>query len=266
MTPSQDAINQKAGIRKSMAGLSVFMILISLAIALSYSPASAISGQRLTQALTQKGNKLSALKATMRITSTYERNNSTHRLKGFLIYRRPLDFRFQGVGASGNPLFELSFRGIKFDLYIPTEGKIIKGDRQCFSRAFPDVAEVKGLIPLALLQWKDVKFQEAGATQGNRVTLKLRSEGETWRATVDMGRMAVIKLERMQGAEADLVAEFGDFSSGEYGWLPKRFRVVAKTGGWQTMVKMTNIETNPFLVEKNFVLEPMFSPKVEYCK
>lgn len=212
------------------------------------------------------GDKLSALKAVMRITSTYEKDNSTHRLKGFLLYRRPLDFRFQGMGASGNPLFELSFRGIRFELYIPTEGKIIKGDRECFARAFPDVAEVKGLIPLALLQWKNAKFRGAEQGPAGQVILKLQSDGQMWRATVDTQRMVLLQLERMGSQGPDLVAEFGDFSSGEFGWLPKRFRVVAKTGGWQTMVKMNNIETNPFLVEKNFILEPMYSPEIERCK
>ncbi len=230
------------------------------------SPALGLSSQELMEALTQKGAKLSALKAVMHITSTYKKDNSTHRLKGFLLYRRPLDFRFQGMGASGNPLFELSFRGIRFELYIPSEGKIIKGDRNCFSRAFPDVAEVKGLIPLALLQWKNVKYKGVETGNDNEVVLRLLSEGETWLATVDARKLLVNRLERVGRSGPDLVAEFGDFNTGAHGWLPRRFKVVAKTGGWQTLVKMSKIEANPFLVEKNFILEPMFSPKVEECK
>ncbi|MGD9817515.1 MAG: hypothetical protein AB7V04_02330 [Desulfomonilaceae bacterium] len=66
--------------------------------------------------------------------------------------------------------------------------------------------------------------------------------------------------------EIDLTADFGDFKSGDDGWLPRKFEIQSISGKWRTLAKISKIETNPFLVEKNFQLENTFSAKIEQCK
>jgi hypothetical protein len=85
-------------------------------------------------------------------------------------------------------------------------------------------------------------------------------------AALDPGSLALKRLERVNPGKIDLVADFGDFQTGDYGWLPRRFDVQSLKGGWRTQVKITKIELNPFLVEKNFKLDADFSAKIEECR
>ncbi len=228
--------------------------------------APAIRPQDVPKILSQKGKGVSALKAVMSITSKYDRDKSVHNIKGFVLYRRPMDFRFQGIGPAGNSLFELVSKATGFELYIPSDGKILKGNKRCFARKFPDVAELQYLIPLALLQWRDVRFERAVARNGTDTVIKLTFRGQKWEATLDTEKLLVRRLVRLSRDVPDLTADFGDFGSGDLGWLPKSFRLRSRSGGWRTTVKMQGIKVNPFLVEKNFKLEPMYSPKIEECR
>ena len=223
--------------------------------------------QEIPDTLTKKGKNLSAMKAVMSIMSAYDGGKQRQDIKGFLLYRRPNDFRFQGLGAGGNSLFELIIKATQFELYIPAEGKIIKGGKECFSRRFPDVAEIEGLIPLILLQWKDVRFDRLLANDSEKTVIRLSFQGKVWGATLDPVSLHLKRLVRLSPAgDVDLTADFADFTSGEDGWLPRRFEVQSPTAQWKTVVKISKIEANPFLVEKNFKLEPSFSAKIEDCR
>jgi hypothetical protein len=217
--------------------------------------------------LTKKGKNLSAMKAVMSIVSSYEAGKSRQDVKGFLLYRRPNDFRFQGLGPGGNSLFELIIKATQFELYIPAEGKIIRGGKECFARRFPDVAEIEGLIPLILLQWKDVRFDRLLAHDSEKIVIRMSFLGRVWGATLDPHSLYLKRLVRLNPAgEVDLTADFADFASGEDGWLPRRFEIQSPVAQWKTVVKISKIESNPFLVEKNFKLEPAFSAKTEDCR
>ena len=74
-----------------------------------------VNPQQIPQFLTQKGKNLSALKAVMNITSIYDGGKSRQDVKGFLLYRRPNDFRFQGLATGGNSLFELIIKSNLFE-------------------------------------------------------------------------------------------------------------------------------------------------------
>ena len=50
----------------------------------------------------------------MSVKSSYDDGKSRQDIKGFLLYRRPDDFRFQGVGPGGNSLFELIIKSTRF--------------------------------------------------------------------------------------------------------------------------------------------------------
>lgn len=78
-----------------------------------------VKPQDIPDFLTQKGKSLSALKAVMNITSIYDAGKSRQDVKGFLLYRRPNDFRFQGLAAGGNSLFELIIKSNNFELLSP---------------------------------------------------------------------------------------------------------------------------------------------------
>lgn len=217
--------------------------------------------------LTKKGRNLTALKAVMTVKSTYDGGKSRQDLKGFLMYRRPSDFRFQGVGPGGNSLFELVIKKMHFELFIPAEAKLIRGGKKCFGRKFPDVAEIETLIPIALLQWKNVRFDRVVSSSSDKVIVRVTCDGRTWGATLDPEKLLLKRLVRLgPNGKIDLTADFGDFGSGEYGWLPRRFEVRSPRGQWRTIVRIIKMETNPFLVEKNFRLEPAFSPKIEQCR
>jgi len=217
--------------------------------------------------LTEKGKNLSALKAGMNITSTYDGGKSRQDVTGFLIYRRPSDFRFQGLAPGGNSLFELVMKAGRFELYIPSEGKITKGPKDCFARKFPDVADIEGLIPMLLLQWKDVRFDRLLSRDQEKIVIRVTSQGRIWGATLDPQTLFLKRLVRITPyGEVDLSANFGDFKEGEYGWLPRRFEVQSIVGGYRTAVRISKIEINPYVVEKNFQLEPMFSTKMEECR
>jgi len=226
-----------------------------------------VKPEAVPEFLAEKGRNLSALKAAMSIQSTYEKDQSRQDVKGFFLYRRPSDFRFQGMGPAGNALFELVIKANVFELYIPQQSKIIKGDKDCFARKFPDVAEIEGLIPLMLLQWKQVRFDRLISKNDEKMVMRMLFQGKVWGATFEPQNLYLRKLVRLSpGGEVDLIAEFADFKSGDYGWLPHRFEVRSPLGKWKTLVRIEKIETNPFLVEKNFQLETMFSTKTENCR
>lgn len=229
--------------------------------------ASSVKPESIPTTLAEKGKNLSAMKAVMTVTTSYEGEKSSQDFKGFLLYRRPSDFRFQGLAPGGNSLFELVIKADAFELYVPQEGKILKGSKSCFSRRFPDVAEIEGLIPLMLLQWRNANFQKLLSVDSEKILIRVKFEGRLWGVTLDAKDLYVKRLERLNAdGEIDLAADFGDFKTGEYGWLPRRFAVKSPLGNWKTLVKIGRIEINPFLVEKNFVLEPTFSPKIENCR
>lgn len=226
-----------------------------------------VSPQQIPQFLTEKGKNLSAMKAVMNVSTSNELERSRQDLKGFLLYRRPNDFRFQGLTTGGNSLFELVIKGQAFELYVPTDGKILKGEKACFSRRFPEVAEIEGLIPIMLLQWRDVRFQRMLKREADSIVINVTFQERNWEATLDSGSYLLRRLVRFDNRnEADLYADFGDYKSGEDGWLPRRFEVSSPKGRWRTHVQITKIETNPYLVEKNFKLEPTFSTKTENCR
>jgi hypothetical protein len=88
-----------------------------------------------------------------------------------------------------------------------------------------------------------------------------------WAATLEPEALLLLRLVRLSpGGDVDLTADFGDFQKGDYGWMPRRFDVKSPTGGWQTLVRITNLEPNPFLIENNFKLNTSFSPKIETCR
>jgi outer membrane lipoprotein-sorting protein len=222
--------------------------------------------QGVADTLTARGKNLTALKAVMSVDSTFDRGKSRQEIKGFLLYRRPADFRFQGVAPGGNPLFELLVKAEFFELYVPSEGKILKGGKKCFYERFPDVAELESLIPLILLQWKDVKAGELTPQGPDGLILSFTFKGASWRAVLDAKKFFVKRLDRAAGNKIDLTADFGDFGEGDHGWLPRRFDVRAPSDGRRTVVKISKFDVNPFLTETNFKLQPMFSPKIEECR
>jgi hypothetical protein len=220
----------------------------------------------IARSLERKGRNLTALKAIMGVSTVYDRGKSRQEVRGFLLYRRPSDFRFQGVGPAGNSLFEMVLKYNKFELYIPSDGKILKGGKRCFARRFPDVAELEGLIPLVLLQWKTVRVTNLNAANRDALILEFNFKGTAWKATLEPKNLLLRRLEKMGSRSVDLTADFGGYKSGEYGWLPRLFDLRSHSGGWRTVVKISKIEINPFLVEQNFKLETDFSAKVEHCK
>lgn len=265
-------ICEKFSIISAAATAVLFHALIMTLIVLDGSLGSAraepsFKPDNIPNILVEKGKNLSALKAVMSVNSIYDGGKSRQDVKGFLLYRRPGDFRFQGIGPSGNSLFELVIRASHFELYIPTDGKIVKGEKDCFSRKFPDVAEIEGLIPILLLQWKDVRFDRLLSQDSEKIVVRLTFQGRVWGATLDPQNLYLKRLVRLSPrGDTDLTADFGDFSTGEDGWLPRRFEIQSPNGGWKTVVRISKIEANPFIVEKNFQLEPMFSTSTENCR
>ncbi len=228
---------------------------------------AAVNPLEIQETLTKKGKNVSALKAVMNITSQYDNGKSRQDVKGFLLYRRPNDFRFQGIAPGGNSLFELIIKANLFELYIPSESKIIKGGKECFSRKFPDVAEIEALIPLILLQWKDVRADRLLSKDNEKMVLRMSFQGKIWAATLDPQSLHLKRLVRINPAgEVDLTADFDEFKTGDDGWMPRRFEIQSVPGGWKTVVKINQLEQNPFLVEKNFKLETTYSPKTEDCR
>ncbi len=217
--------------------------------------------------LYNRGKNLSAFKAGMNITTMNEIDKSRQEIRGFLLYRRPSDFRFQGLGAGGATLFELVMKSTSFELYVPQEGKIIKGGKECFARKFPDVAEIEGLIPMVLLQWRDVRFDRVLSKDQEKIVIRITFQGRVWGATLDTRSLNLLRLVRIDPrGDIDLTADFGDFKQGENGWLPAKFEVTSPVGGWRTIAKISKMEPNPFLLEKNFQIETTFSVKTETCR
>jgi outer membrane lipoprotein-sorting protein len=253
---------------KSVLTVFVTVLVILLGVYPDRSPADpSIRPQDIPETLAKKGKNVTALKCVMNVTSTYERGKHRQDIKGFLLYRRPNDFRFQGIAPAGNSLFELVIKANLFELYVPTDGKIIKGGKECFSRKFPDVAEIEGLIPMVLLQWKDVRFDRVLKSDADTIVIRLSFQGRVWGATLEPQKLLLTRLVRLSpDGDIDLTADFGDFQSGEDGWLPRRFEITSPSGGWKTLVKINKVEPNPFLVEKNFQLETTFSAKTEECR
>jgi hypothetical protein len=251
----------------SKAFLIVFLVLPAILPPDRVFGEPAVNPSEIPNLLTKKGKNLSAFKAVMNITSAYDAGKSRQDVKGFLLYRRPSDFRFQGIGPGGNSLFELVIKASTFELFIPAEGKIIKGGKDCFNRKFPDVGEIEGLIPMVLLQWKDVRFDRLLAHDSEKIVIRISFQGRVWGATLDPQTLYLKRLVRLSPAgEVDLTADFGDFKTGEDGWLPRRFEVQSPVAQWKTLVKIDRIESNPFLVEKNFKLETPNSAKTEDCR
>jgi uncharacterized protein YneF (UPF0154 family) len=260
-----------SGVRRSIVRwLCVLGLPVVSMVALSTHQLSAepsINPQQIPELLTEKGKKLSAMKAVMNVTTSNDAEKSRQDIKGFLLYRRPSDFRFQGVAPGGNSLFELVVKDQVFELYVPTDGKIVKGGKECFGKRFPEVAEIEGLVPIMLLQWRNVRFQRMLKREADTVVINITFDGRNWEATLESGNLLLKRLVRFDAHNhPDLYAEFGEYKSGEDGWLPRRFDVRAPRGQWRTHVQITKIEANPFLVEKNFKLEPAFSTKIENCR
>jgi outer membrane lipoprotein-sorting protein len=244
--------------------IACLLLLLSPAV-LNAEPST--NPQDIPDFLTKKGKNVTALKAVMSIASVYDGGKNRQDVKGFLLYRRPSDFRFQGVGPGGNSLFELVIKANAFELYVPAEGKILKGGRECFSRRFPDVAEIEGIIPMVLLQWKDVRFDRLLARDPEKIVIRVTFQGKVWGATLDPQNLFLKRLVRLTAnGEIDLTADFSDFKTGDDGWLPRRFEVQSPGGRWRTSVQISKLERNPFLIEKNFLLETTFSAKTEACQ
>jgi len=228
---------------------------------------ASVNPRHIPATLADKGKKLTAMKVVMNVTSLNDADKSRQDVKGFLLYRRPADFRFQGLATGGNPLFELVIKDGLFELYIPTDGKILKGGKECFGKRFPDVAEIEGLIPIILLQWKNVTFQKVLKQDAENIVITVLCQGRTWEATLEPKNLLIKRLVRLgPRGQADLTADFGDFKTGDDGWLPRRFEIQSPKGRWRTTIRITKIEPNPFLIEKNFKLEPAFSTKTEKCQ
>ncbi len=240
------------------------------AVLITLLPAAAAAGptvapQQIVEALAARAKNLTAFKAVMGVRTEYDKGKSRQDVRGFLLYRRPFDFRFQGLAPGGNPLFEMVIKSHSFELYVPSERKILKGNKNCFGRAFPDVAELESLIPLALLQWRQAQKVKVISESSEGTVLTLDYSGAHWRITLQPKTLLLKRIERVTPKEVDLIADFGGFSTGEYGWMPRQFDVQSLLGGWKTHVKIDRFDVNPFLVEKNFELEPAFSTKVEKC-
>lgn len=217
--------------------------------------------------LFERGKSLSAFKAVMSVSTMNEIDKSRQDVKGFMIYRRPSDFRFQGVGPGGNSLFELILKANHFELYVPSDGKILTGAKDCFARRFPDVSEIEGLIPMVLLQWRDVRFDRLLSKGPEKIVIRISFQGRVWGATLDPQNLYLLRLVRLNPkGDIDLTADFGDFKSGDEGWLPRKFEIQSISGKWKTIAKISKIEANPFIVEKNFQLDNTFSAKTEQCR
>jgi len=248
-----------------LASLALVAILLVLPSGSNAEPA--VKPELIPEFLYNKGKNLSALKAVMTITSLYDAGKSRQDVKGFLLYRRPSDFRFQGLAPGGNSLFELVTKSDHFELFIPHERKIIKGGKVCFAQKFPDVAEIEGLIPMMLLQWKMVRFDRLLSRDSQKIVIRITFQGRIWGATLDPQNLNVTRLVRLSpGGDVDLTADFAGFGAGADGWLPRRFEIQSPLGQWKTVVTIGKIETNPFLVEKNFQLETTFSAATETCR
>jgi len=249
---------------------AVIVILCAVTILgagiLNLEAASSIQPNRIPAELARKGKGLSALKAVMAVATSYDHGKSRQDVKGFLLYRRPNDFRFQGMGPASHPLFELILKANLFELYVPGDKKILKGAKDCFNRRFPDVAELETLIPLALLQWQDANFEEVLSQDARTTVIRVRMRQDIWKATLDSKDLHVLSLQRLNEGKPDLLAHFGDFGSGDYGWLPRRFDIQSARAGWRSLVTIQQLEANPFLVENNFKLETLFSPQIEQCR
>ena len=252
-------------------GSAVLLCVMVLWFTLSPLPAvlraeAATPTREIPQILAARGKDLTALKAVMSITTDYDRGRSRQDMRGFLIYRRPNDFRFQGLAPGGNSLLEMVIRTGNFELYVPAEGKILKGAMKCFMQRFPELGELDVLIPLALLQWQNARVASVAANDADKTVVRLNIKGSDWNATLDPKELLLRRLEKLNSKSVELTADFGDFKTGQFGWLPKRFDVKSPSGGWRTLVTISKIEVNPFLIEKNFKLETNFSPKVENCE
>ncbi|MCA1959437.1 MAG: hypothetical protein LDL33_01480, partial [Desulfomonile sp.] len=117
---------------KGLRAITGWVFVSVLAWCALASAEPAIKPQEIPRVLAEKGKNLSALKAVMAVSTTYEKDGNRQDVRGFFIYRRPSDFRFQGIAPGGNSLFEMVVRSDKFKLYVPAESKILAGGRNCF--------------------------------------------------------------------------------------------------------------------------------------
>jgi hypothetical protein len=257
--------------RSLLKVLSIFVIAICMVAIVPVNAELAqasphVRPNNIPAELAARGKKLTAFKAVMSIHSEYDNGKSRQNVRGFLLYRRPHDFRFQGTGPSGNPLFELVLRASEFQLYVPMQRKILRGGKNCFYQRFPDVAELQTLIPLALLQWKRVRFLKEISSNAQETVIGIAFRNDSWLATLDSKDLKLLRLKRAEQKGRELTAIFGEFGSGKLGWIPHAFTVNSPRGGWKSTVKIKRLEINPFLVENNFKLDPVFSVNIEKCE
>jgi len=251
--------------QKSAATLA-FLLLFLLFRTQESAAGPGIKPQDIPEALARRGQNVTSMKAVMDVSTVHNKGKERNDIRGFLLYRRPSDFRFQGMVPGGNPLFEMVIKSTGFDLFVPTDKKILKGNQRCFNQRFPDIAEMRELIPLALSQWKNARLEGVISHDRDKIVVKLGFGGTYWNATVTADKLLVTKLVRVGAKGPELSADFGGFKDGEHGWIPRTFQVHSPQGDWTTSVTIRTLEVNAFVVEKNFQLEPPFSPKVEECK
>ena len=73
-----------------------------------------------------------------------------------------------------------------------------------------------------------------------RTVIRLNFKGSEWKVTLDTKELLLKRIERLGSNSAVvLTADFADFKTGDYGWLPRRFDVQSPGGGWRTLVKST---------------------------
>ena len=246
-------------------GLAVLFLLCVLSAG-EVSAAPGIRPQDIPEALAKQGQNVTSLKAVMDVSTVHDRGKERNEIRGFLLYRRPSDFRFQGLVPGGNPLFEMVIKSTGFDLFVPTDRKILKGTPKCFTERFPDIAEMREVIPLALSQWKNARLEGVIAQDRDKIVVKLSFGGAIWNATLTTDKLLVTRLVRVGSRGPELSADFAGFKDGEHGWIPRAFQVHSPLGDWTTTVTIRQLEVNPFVVEKNFQLDPPYSPTVEQCK
>ena len=80
---------------------------------------------------------------------------------------------------------------------MPSDGKILTGAKDCFARRFPDVSEIEGLIPMILLQWKDVRFDRLLSRDSEKIVIRISFQGRVWGATLDPQNLYLLRLVRL---------------------------------------------------------------------
>ena len=76
-------------------------VILTLVLASPGHANPSVKPEEIPGRLYDRGKSLSAFKAVMSVSTMNETDKSRQDVKGFMIYRRPSDFRFQGVGPGG---------------------------------------------------------------------------------------------------------------------------------------------------------------------